>query len=155
MPKKHFFLSFFSIWARRKEWLGRGYLGAVTGVEGGVSQGTVALLLDGIPAVVKELEEVLEDGGDLLLGESQGLHGVKGAACPLRPRSHPAPIRLAVRARGEREITHKPRREKGGRSSGYRIARVCHGHLCRPVGCLAAGRGSRTSAPTELTVLEE
>ena len=109
MPKKLFFLSFFSIWARRKEWLGRGYLGAVTSVEGGVSQGTVALLLDGIPAVVKELEEVLEDGGDLLLGESQGLHGVKGAACPLRPRSHPAPIRLAVRARGrerERSLTN-------------------------------------------------
>jgi hypothetical protein len=117
MPKKQiFFVSLFSIWARRKEWLGRGYLGAVTGVEGGVGQGAVALVLDGLPVVVKELEEALEDGGDLLLGESQGLHGVNGAACPLRPGSHPAPIRLAVRA-----ITHEPRREEEEADQGIAL----------------------------------
>lgn len=68
-------------------------LGAVAGFEDGVGEGAVAIVLDELPGVVEELEEVLEDGDDLLLGAAQRLHGVEGAACPLpRPLGiHPSP----------------------------------------------------------------
>lgn len=61
------------------------YLGAVAGFEDGVGEGAVAIVLDGLPGVVEELEEVLEGGDDLLLGEAQRLHGVQGAACSFPP----------------------------------------------------------------------
>jgi hypothetical protein len=89
-----------------------GHLEALAVVEDGVGEGAVALVLDGLPAVVKELEEAPEDGSGLLLGESQGRHGVNGTACPLLVGNHPAPIRLAVRHSGERDHRTNPGEER-------------------------------------------
>lgn len=61
------------------------YLGPVAGFEDSIGEGAVALVLNGLPGVIEQLEEVLEDGEDLLLREAQRLHGVDGAVCPLPP----------------------------------------------------------------------
>lgn len=61
-------------------------------VEDGVGEGAVALVLDGLPVVAEEPEEVLEDRGGLLLGETQLLHGLQRLPRPLRVRfrTHPS-----------------------------------------------------------------
>jgi hypothetical protein len=86
-----------------------GYLRAVAGVEDGVGEGAIGFILDGLPAVVEEIEEVPEDRGGLLPGEAQSLHGVKGTACPL-PGSHPLDPSLY---RSGYPLRHSGKAEKG------------------------------------------
>ncbi|BAS91805.1 Os04g0692850, partial [Oryza sativa Japonica Group] len=66
--------------------------GHLVAVEDGVGEGAVALVLDGLPVVAEEPEEVLEDRGGLLLGETQLLHGLQRLPRPLRVRfrTHPS-----------------------------------------------------------------
>lgn len=51
-------------------------------VEDGVSEGAVGLSLDELPSVVVELDQALEDGGGLLPGDAEELHGLHGPPCP-------------------------------------------------------------------------
>ena len=60
----------------------------VLGIEDGISKGAVALVLDGLPVVVEDLEESPKHGGGLLLGEAEQLHGVQGLPGPVSFGTH-------------------------------------------------------------------
>lgn len=66
---------------------GRGLL-AVLPIEDGICEGTVALILNGLPVVVEDFEEFLEYWDGLLLRETDQLHGAQRLPGPFRVAAH-------------------------------------------------------------------
>lgn len=57
-------------------------------IEDGISEGTIALILNGLPVVVEDVEEFLEYWGGLLLRETKQLHGVQCLLGPFLVAAH-------------------------------------------------------------------
>uniref|UniRef100_A0A0A9DCS9 Uncharacterized protein n=1 Tax=Arundo donax TaxID=35708 RepID=A0A0A9DCS9_ARUDO len=80
--------------------LGSGGWFGVLRIKDGIREGTVAILLDGLPVAVEELEELLEHGGGLLLGETEKLHGINGPLRPFRAGTHVGLVAAVRRCKG-------------------------------------------------------